>query len=191
MAKLRVLATTSSPAIECPATRLGSVWAVLCTGSTPDSAPNGGRLGVGPRVPAIEAAQSWQAACSALRFATTREPVVYWDQLGCLGVLADRLDPTDIAQLADLTALDQLAAEPCGGDMLALLDAVCVTNSARQAATILHRHHSTIPPRLAHAQKVLQFPLNTPAGRFRLHLALILRRLRDNPSDQRTAPNPA
>jgi hypothetical protein len=74
MVELRVLATTSSPATEGPATRLGPVWAVLCTGSAPDSVPNGGRLGVGPRGPAIEAAQSWQAARTALRFATTSEP---------------------------------------------------------------------------------------------------------------------
>jgi DNA-binding PucR family transcriptional regulator len=47
---------------------------------------------------------------------------------------------------------------------------------------VLHRHHSTMPARLARAEAVLGFEVDSPAGRFRLHLALMLRRLRDNSS---------
>lgn len=65
-----------------------------------------------------------------------------------------------------------------------MLDTFCATGSGRQTATSLHRHHSTIPQRLRHAQKSLGFRLTTPTGRLRLHLALMLRRLRDNPNDQ-------
>jgi DNA-binding PucR family transcriptional regulator len=45
---------------------------------------------------------------------------------------------------------------------------------------VIHRHHSTIQARLEHARATLGFPLDTPEGRFRLYLALVLRRLRDN-----------
>ena len=103
-------------------------------------------------------------------------------------MLADRLSHNDLTNLADLAALDRLAAESSGGDILTVLDTLCATGSIRQTAAVLHRHHSTIPPRLCQAEKVLGFPPNTPAGRFRLQLALMLRRLRDNPGDQHATP---
>lgn len=187
-AKLRVLATTDPTAIPGPAAKLGSAWAILCTAPKLGPVPRGTRLGAGPRLPALEAIRSWQAARGALRFTTASEPVVHAEQLGCLGLLADRLDHSDLAHLPDLTALDRLAAEPNGDDTLAVLDALCANGSVRQAATALHRHHSTIQARLCHARKLLNYPVTTPAGRFRLQLALTLRRLRDNPDDRHTPP---
>jgi sugar diacid utilization regulator len=105
---------------------------------------------------------------------------VWWERLGGLALLADRLDHADLAELPDVRALDRLAAGPHGGDTVAVLDAICATGSARKAAAALHRHHSTMPARLAHAESVLGFALDAPADRFRLRLALLLRRLRDN-----------
>ncbi|WP_223281229.1 helix-turn-helix domain-containing protein [Streptomyces antnestii] len=67
-----------------------------------------------------------------------------------------------------------------GEDTLSALDALCATGSARKAAALLHRHHSTMPARLTRAEAVLGFEVGSPAGRFRLHLALMLKRLRDN-----------
>ncbi|NBH03826.1 helix-turn-helix domain-containing protein, partial [Amycolatopsis sp. SID8362] len=133
--------------------------------------------GVGPAVPAIEVARSWAAARTALRFTSDDDPVVRWQDLGSLAALDGKLAPAD---LPDVQALDQLAAEPHGGDTLAALSALCATGSARKAAAVLHRHHSTMPARLARAEAVLGFDVDTPSGRFRLHLALMLRRLRDN-----------
>jgi hypothetical protein len=182
MGGLRVLAGSGIDAIEGRAAVLGSVRAVLVIGAVPE-VPPGGRLGVGPQVPAIEVARSWQAARTALRFAADSEPVVWWERLGGLAVLADRLAPADLAEIPDVLALDRLAAQPHGGDTLAVLDALCATGSARKAAVALHRHHSTMPARLAHAESVLGFPLDAPADRFRLHVALVLRRLRDNGDD--------
>jgi hypothetical protein len=179
MGGLRVLAGSGIDAIDGRAAMLGPVRAVLVIGAVPD-VPPGGRLGVGPRVPAIEVARSWRAARTALRFAADSEPVVWWERLGGLAVLAERLAPADLAEIPDVLALDRLAAQPHGGDTLAVLDALCATGSARKAAIALHRHHSTVPARLAHAESVLGFPLDAPAGRFRLHVALVLRRLRDN-----------
>jgi hypothetical protein len=184
-AKLRVLAAHDGKPTESRAVRLGSVWAILCTGSVPRS--RGGRLGVGPPVPAIEAAVSWKAARDALRLATAREPVVHWEKLGCVAVLADRLDRPALAQVPDLTALDRLAAERCG-DMITILDAICSTPSIRQAAVKLNCHPKTLDSRITHAESLLGFPFTTPEGKFRLSLALTLRRLRDNPDEQ---PGPA
>ncbi|MEV6872484.1 helix-turn-helix domain-containing protein [Amycolatopsis sp. NPDC051128] len=142
--------------------------------------PAGGRAGLGPELPAIDVARSWAAARTALRFTSAAEPVVWWERLGSLAALDGKLGPADLAELADVRALDRLAAEPHGEDTLAALDALCATGSARKAAAVLHRHHSTMPARLARAEAVLGFDVDSPAGRFRLHLALMLRRLRDN-----------
>jgi DNA-binding PucR family transcriptional regulator len=45
----------------------------------------------------------------------------------------------------------------------------------------VHRHHSTIAARLAHAESKLGFSLADPGGRRRLDLAILLRHLRDRP----------
>ncbi|HET6859288.1 MAG TPA: helix-turn-helix domain-containing protein [Streptomyces sp.] len=178
-ADLRVVAESGPAAVEGRAAVLGALRAVLHTGELPGPPPVGTRLGVGPQVPAIDVARSWQAARTAVRFTSASDPVVWWERLGGLAVLADRLDHPQLAGVADVVALDRLAAEPHGRESVAVLEALCATGSARKAATSLHRHHSTVPARLAHAESVLGFPLATPAGRFRLHLALMLRNLRD------------
>ncbi|WP_439380026.1 PucR family transcriptional regulator [Amycolatopsis lexingtonensis] len=155
-------------------TRRSIAPAVLGNGR---SFPGYRRVGVGPAVPAIDVARSWAAARTALRFTSDDEPVIHWEHLGSLAALDGTLNPAD---LPDVLALDRLASEPHGEDTLAALSALCATGSARKAAAVLHRHHSTMPSRLARAEAVLGFDVDTPAGRFRLHLALMLRRLRDN-----------
>lgn len=171
-APLRVLAATGEVAGR--SVVLGDVRAVLVTGD-PTTDPAGGRLGVGPALPAIDAAKSWQAARTALKYTSDGEPVVWWEKLGSLALLAERLDHDDIAALPDVKALDH--ADP---DLITTLEAVCATGSVRQAAAALHRHHSTMTARLARAESMLGFELDSASGRFRLHLALMLRRLRDN-----------
>jgi hypothetical protein len=179
-ARLRVLAGTGVDGLAGRAAQLGGVRAVLTAEPVPAPLPAGARVGVGPSLPAIEAARSWAAARTALRFTSGAEPMVWWERLGSLAALAGKLGHADVAELADVRALDRLAAEPHGVDTLAALDALCATGSARKAAAVLHRHHSTMPARLARAEAVLDFEVDSPAGRFRLHLALMLRRLRDN-----------
>ncbi|GGU27885.1 helix-turn-helix domain-containing protein [Lentzea flava] len=168
---LRVLATTGE--IEGRSALLGTVRAVLVT-EVPEAE---GRLGIGPVVPAIDAAKSWQAARTALRYTSDSHPVEWWERLGGLALIAEQLDPSDIAALPDVRVLDRLAAEP---DMITALDALAATGSVRKAATAVHRHHSTMTARLARAESMLGFELDSASGRFRLHLALMLRRLRDN-----------
>lgn len=168
-APLRVLAATGE--VPGRSVQLGNVRAVLAA----DVPEAGGRLGVGPMMPAIDAAKSWQAARTALRYTSDSEPVVWWEKLGGLALLAERLDPADIAALPDVQALDK--ADP---DLITALEALVATGSVRQAAAALHRHHSTMTARLARAESRLGFELDSASGRFRLHLALMLRRLRDN-----------
>lgn len=144
----------------------------LSTSEEPD-----GRLGVGPLLPGIDAAKSWHGAGTALRYTSDGEPVVWWDRLGGLALMAGQVDAGDIAALPDVLALDRPAGEQ---GMITLLDALCATGSAREAAAVLHRHHSTMTARLARAESVPGSGLDEAPGRFRLHLALMSRRLRDN-----------
>ncbi|HEX7307598.1 helix-turn-helix domain-containing protein [Lentzea sp.] len=169
-APLRVLAATGE--VPGRSAVLGSVRAVL-SAEVPEVP---GRLGVGPLLPAIDAAESWRAARAALLYTSDGEPVVWWENLGGLALLAST-GPAEIAALPDVRALDRLAAEP---GMIAALDALCATGSVRKAAVVLHRHHSTMTTRLARAEAVLGFGLDEAPGRFRLHLALMVRRVRDN-----------
>lgn len=168
------------------AASLGEVHAILTSQTPPDlpePAPRDIQIGVGPALPAIQAAESFKQARTALRFTALTAPypaVFHADELGALDVLAARLRPKDIAQVADVAALDRLASEPHGTDTLAALTAFCATGSARKAAGEMYRHHSTVAARLAHAESRLGIPFTTPAGRLRLELAIILRHLRDS-----------
>ncbi|HUQ61977.1 helix-turn-helix domain-containing protein [Lentzea sp.] len=168
---LRVFAATGE--VSGRSVVLGTVRAVLGT----EVPRTSGRLGVGPLLPAMDAAESWRAARTALRYTSDSEPVVWWEKLGGLALLAGT-GPAEIAALPDVRALDRLAVEP---DMITALDALCSSGSVRKAAAVLHRHHSTMTTRLARAEAVLGFGVDDASGRFRLHLALMVRRLRDNP----------
>ncbi|MDL4821478.1 helix-turn-helix domain-containing protein [Actinomadura opuntiae] len=146
--------------------------------------PHGARIGVGPALPGVEAPEAWRRARAALRFTTLGDglpAVVRHDRLGGLAAVAARLRPADIAEVADVAALDRLAAEPHGDDVLEVLVAFCATGSTRKAAARVHRHHSTIAARLAQAERHLGFSFHAPGGRLRLELALLLRHLRDEP----------
>jgi hypothetical protein len=166
--------------IGAPAVSLGRVHAVLVR-TPPERFPRGLRVGVGSALPAVEAPGSLRRARTALRFAGMGADVVHYDGLGALAVIAARMRDEDIAAVPDVAALDGLAAEPNGAGTLAVLAAFCATGSARRAAARVHRHHSTIAARLAHAEARLGFSFSTPGGRRRLDLAVMLRHLRDRP----------
>ncbi|MEV5848470.1 helix-turn-helix domain-containing protein [Streptomyces sp. NPDC051985] len=138
--------------------------------------------GVAAPAPGIDAPTGWRQAQTAVRFARERRSVVHWSELGSLAVLAARLRPQDIAEVPDVAALDQIAAEPGGSETLQVLAAFCDTESVRKAATVVHRHHSTLAARLEQTERRLGFPITTPEGRRRLDLALLLRQLREFPA---------
>ncbi|MFK4085691.1 helix-turn-helix domain-containing protein [Kribbella sp. NPDC020789] len=156
--------------------RVGDHLVSLWTGADAEPAPDV-RTGIGPLVPAIRAADSWRDACTALRLSSPEAPVVRSDDLGGLLVVVERLRPEDIAASPDVAALDRIAAEAGGDDLLAILRAFAITESVRKAAALVFRHHSTVAYRLEHAESVLGFSFGTASGRFRLQLALTMRAL--------------
>ncbi|RSM70516.1 PucR family transcriptional regulator [Kibdelosporangium aridum] len=166
---LRVLAVKGTPTGLSAA--LGPLHAVLATNEIPDQ---DGEVGISTQVPAINAPAAWAEARTALRFASVGHPAVRADDLGSQIALAS-LPGEEIAKLPDVIALDGLDPQ-----LLTVLTALASTGSNRKAAAAIHRHHSTIPARIAQAEAALGFPIDTPEGRFRLHLALVLRHLRDN-----------
>ena len=139
-----------------------------------------GRLGVGPAVPVLELPRSWAEARTALRFTaegTPRDPgprVVYADELGGVALLAD-LVPPGSEPPADARSLEAAAATAPW--LPVTLHAITSTSSLRAAAAEINVHHSTLQERLAHAEHLLGWPIRTPQGRLRLHLALTMRRL--------------
>ncbi|MFV2173294.1 helix-turn-helix domain-containing protein, partial [Actinomadura sp. LOL_011] len=68
-----------------------------------------------------------------------------------------------------------------GAGQLTNSTACAFASSVRAAAAVLRVHHSTLQERLPHAERLLGWPLADTAGRFRLHLALALRRLHRAP----------
>lgn len=161
---------------------LGPVHAVLVE-SLPGSLEVAGvRVGVSSLVTAAQAPEGWRQARTALRFAAVDSVypgVVRADELGSLAILAERVRAADIGEVGDVLALDALVGEANGDDTLAVLEAFCVSGSARKAAVAVYRHHSTVMVKLVRAEEKLGFSFGTPAGRLRLELALVLRRLRD------------
>jgi hypothetical protein len=138
------------------------------------------RTGVGPAVPVLDLPRSWSAARTALRFTadgTAHDPgprVVCADELGGLALLAD-LVVAGAEPPPDVQALEAAAAEAPW--LLATLHAITATTSLRAAAAEVTVHHSTLQDRLLHAEHLLGWPVRTPQGRLRLHLALTMRRL--------------
>jgi hypothetical protein len=170
--------------------RIGTVHALLSAGDDLPLTPLAGvRVGVAPRLPAAEAATAWQRALTALRCSGDTEPgdarpllpfgrrVTRWDDLGGFGLVADSVDAADISDIADVVALDRLAGTAVGEATILTLEALCASGSVRGAATLLTLHHSTVAARIATAEQVLGFRLDS-AGQVRLVMALALRRLR-------------
>jgi hypothetical protein len=139
------------------------------------------RAGIGMAVPIGGLPASWAAARTALRLTaegTDDDPgprSVRYDELGGLALLAENVSSATPV-IPDELALEHTAmAAPW---MLSTLHAVATTASSRAAAAILPVHHSTLQERIAHAERLLGWPIREPHGRHRLYLALMLRRLR-------------
>ncbi|MGI5129902.1 helix-turn-helix domain-containing protein [Pseudonocardia sp. CA-107938] len=168
---------------------IGSLHAVAVVGAVPaePEVPAGTQVGVGSTEVAVDAPVSWEKAVRAVRYATARtgaadpsaHPVVRASDLGPLELLAGTLRSAEIRGVTDIDALDALAADPSGRDVLQTLAVVVEAGSLREAARKLHLHHNSVAARLARAEERLGYALNQPSGMARLGLALALRRLRD------------
>jgi hypothetical protein len=142
------------------------------------TAPPEVRLGVGRPCSAQDLPACWQEAATAVRFAGVlgRGRVVRFEELGALSALA-RVPPDVVNADPDVRALRALAATEQGTADLAALTAYCVTGSLRQAADVLHMHHSSVARRIHQASRRLGLDLDRPDHRLRTEIALILTRL--------------
>jgi hypothetical protein len=182
---------------------VGSVAAVLFSQQTKRSSPapelrsalrhqnlerpnSGVQMGIGAEVNGTEAARSWQQALLAMRFATPPttclsagdygEPVLDYDELGVLALLAD-IPRERLTGDPCVSALDAFGASESGAVDIATLEVYCRTGSLRRAAEALYLHHSTVSFRLARIEKAMNWHLDDPADRFRAQFALLARRL--------------
>ncbi|WFB05864.1 helix-turn-helix domain-containing protein [Streptomyces sp. LX-29] len=161
------------PARPVKAAPLADVGVILATTLDPTRFPEGVRAGIGA---AESPDRSWREARTALRFTTSRQPVVHYTGLGALALLAQV--PKDTARdNADVAAIARVAEN---AEDLATLDAYCATGSLRRAADLLHRHHSSVARRLEQISKTLGVELTEPAGLVRAGLALTAWRLLDD-----------
>jgi hypothetical protein len=160
------------PARLVKAAPLADVGVLLAT--TVDAArfPAGVRAGIGA---AESLDRSWREARTALRFTTPRRPVVHFDDLGALALLA-QVPPDAARDNADVAAIAALAGSP---DDLETLDAYCATGSHRRAAELLHLHHSSVARRLDQIGRTLGIELTEHTGLVRARLALTTWRLLD------------
>lgn len=151
---------------------LADVGVLLATAVNPAGFPAGVCAGIGA---AESTDRSWRQARTALRFTTPRRPVVHYDVLGALALLAQV--PEDAARdNADVAVIARLAGN---SEDLETLDVYCDTGSLRRAADLLHLHHSSVARRLEQIGKTLGIELTDPAGLTRARLALTARRLLD------------
>jgi PucR C-terminal helix-turn-helix domain len=156
-------------ALVCPArlvkaASLAGVGVILAATIDPARFPAGARAGIGAaETPGL----SWQQARTALRFTGPREPVIRYDDLGALALLAEI--PADVARgNADVAAIARMAGNP---EELATLDAYCATGSLRRAADLLHLHHTSVARRLEQISKTLGIEITQPSGLTRARLA--------------------
>jgi hypothetical protein len=158
------------PARLVKAAPLADVGVILATTIDPARFPAGVRAGIGT---AGSPGRSWREARTALRFTSPREPVIRYDDLGALALLAEI--PQDAARdNTDVAAIARVAGNP---EDLETLDAYCATGSLRRAADVLHLHHSSVARRLEQIGKTLGIELTEPTGLMRARLALTTWRL--------------
>lgn len=166
------IGTLVCPGRPVKAAPLADVGVLLATALDPALFPAGVRAGIGA---AESPGRSWRQARTALRFTTPREPVLRYDDLGALALLADV--PGDaVRDNADVAAIARLAGGP---EDLETLDAYCATGSLRRAAEMLHLHHSSVSRRIEQIGGTLGLDLTEPAGLTRARLALTAWRLLD------------
>ncbi|WP_309064031.1 helix-turn-helix domain-containing protein [Streptomyces sp.] len=161
------------PARPVKAAPLADVGVILATAVDPARFPVGVRAGIGA---AASPDRSWREARTALRFTTPREPVVHYDALGAVALLA-QVPPEAARDNADVAAIARVAGDP---EDLETLDAYCAAGSLRRAAGLLHLHHSSVARRLEQIGKTLGIELTEPTGLIRARLALTAWRLLDD-----------
>jgi hypothetical protein len=176
---LRGLRLTAATPI-CIVATLGGAPIIARSAGEGQLKAHGQRAGIGPVGPAREAPRSWKDACLALRLTaegTPQDPgdrVILAEEAGALLAIAGKAGPGDIPP-PDVTALETAAANTPW--MLQTLHAISTTDSVRDAAALLHLHHSTVQERAARAERVLGWAVLSQRGKQRVQLALVMRRI--------------
>ncbi len=167
-------------------TRIGRVIAVVVQPkhNLPEIGPDV-RTGTGAVHAVDKLHLSWRGAVTALRFTADTPDGAFgpprhltFDDLGVLWRLADSWDH-DATPDPDVNALQGLEEETPGS--LVVLEALAATDSYRQAAALLYRHHSSLQARVPRFEEALGFKFDAP-GRSRLAAALALYRLQASSS---------
>lgn len=152
------------------AASVAGVGVILATTMDTARFPAGVRAGLGA---GESPDRSWREARTALRFTTSRQPVVHYDGLGVMALLA-RVPEEALRDNADVIAVARIAGNSEGLDTL---DAYCATGSVRRTADLLYLHHSSVARRLEQLEKALGIELTEPTGLVRARLALTAWRL--------------
>jgi hypothetical protein len=155
--------------------------------------PPGCRVGAASPHLAADLPEAWHEARTALRFtlpSKRAEPpyppyeaaLVQFESLGGFAAIAESLTAEQISRVPDVAALDKLAEQAGGEEMIRTLEAVAATESLRRAAALLHLHHNSVAHRVTRAEQVIGYSVADPYARAKLMLALVLRRIRASAS---------
>lgn len=172
-AMVRLAAFRASDPAPQRSAALGSVLGPIRVGIVEDGheVPSG-PLGLGPRVPVLDAFRTTQQAVAALAVSSRINPVVSWDEWGLLAELA----LSTPSRHPDVERIAALADEP---QLLDTVEALTITDTVRGAAGLLGLHHSTVQQRQTRIESVLGFRLSDPVGRTRGLVALAVHRIRE------------
>ncbi|MFF9780591.1 helix-turn-helix domain-containing protein [Streptomyces sp. NPDC013978] len=98
-----------------------------------------------------------------------------FDSLGVLAGVAERITPREAGAVGDVLRLDEVrGTRP---RVIGTLQAVLDLTSLREAASMLHVHHSTLQERLTWLTPPLGYAITQPGGRQRAAVALLLWRI--------------
>ncbi|MFJ6020196.1 helix-turn-helix domain-containing protein [Nocardiopsis alba] len=164
------IGTLLCPTSPVKAAPLDEVGVVLATAVDRTRLPAGTYAGIGT---GPDPHTSWTHARTALRLTTELRPVIDHRELGALALLA-HIPHQVLHQDTDVTSIARLARDP---EDLKTLDAYCSTGSLRQAARLLHLHHSSVSRRLDQIGADLDITLTDPDGLLRAKIALTSWRL--------------
>ncbi len=96
------------------------------------------------------------------------------EDAGALLAIAEKPGPEDVPP-PDVATLESAAAKTPW--MLETLQAISTTDSLRDAAALLHLHHSTVQERAVRADRALGWAVLSQRGKQRVQLALVMRRI--------------
>jgi len=172
-AMVRLAAFRASDPAPQRSAALGSMLGPIRVGIVEDGHDDpSGPVGLGPRVPVLDAFRTTQQAVAALALSSRLNPVVTWDEWGLLAELA----LSTPARHPDVERVAALADEP---QLLDTIEALTITDTVRGAAGLLGLHHSTVQQRQTRIEGILGFRLSDPVGRLRGLVALAVHRIRE------------